>query len=168
MEPDAALEPARRPRPVTHRTRAGREPRLSGEEMLLVARLSRQGRSAAAISRLLTTEQRPISPQTIAEWLRRARQPAEDLHMALASLRLDAVESWSLAMKRGARDGRHAPAKDLLVATGTVDRDQGHGLTIVIGQGLEVHPQLPARGPRQVLDAELVAAPAPPQLPPRP
>lgn len=126
----------------------GRPPKLSADEMIVITRLSAQGRSLRTIARMLTTPERRISAETIGRWLRAARTPSDAVHMALASQRMVAVEAWSQAMTRGARDGRHAPAKDLLIATGTIRQDAADRLVVVIGNGtpdLRSLPSLPSR-----------------------
>ena len=142
--------------------RTGPRPKMTGDEMLLISRLHRSGRKIAEIARLLTTPERTLSAETVGQWLRRAKQPQEDLHIALASLRSDAVESWGLAMRRGARDGRHAPAKDLLTATGTIRADATDRLVIVIGSGAASEPATLTPLPHRTPDI-LIAALPPPQ-----
>lgn len=151
--------------------RRGKPPILTGEEMLLVARLAAQGRSATAIARILTRPSytdpvtgdvlpaRTIAPDVVARWLRRARQPAEDVHMALASLRVQAVEHWGTAMSRGARDGRHAPAKDLLVATGVIADRAADRVVILIGTGHADVSSLPTLPARPVIDVAPIPLP---------
>lgn len=113
--------------------------------MLLAVRLANRGRGVRAIAQVLTASSgRPVSPATIARWLRRARQPQEDVQMALASLRAEAVESWAGAMRTGKKYGRHAPAKDLLMATGTIERDMAaERVTIIVGDGTVPVGRLP-------------------------
>lgn len=80
--------------------------------------------------------------------------------MALASLRAVAVEGWGQAITRGARDGRHAPAKDLLVAAGTIERDAPtERLVILVGDGKTAVGTLPRP------DGPIVEAAAREQLP---
>lgn len=156
---------ARRPRAVIVAAkdgRPGRPGKLTGEEMLVIARMSNRGMSSYKIARCLTTPERKISAAVVAAWLRRARTPPEELHMSLAALRIGAVESWDLAMRRGARDGRHAPAKDLLIATKTIEASPDAGrVIVVIGTGAAGAPTLPA------MPADLLAV-ARPLLPPSP
>ena len=130
------------------RKHPGTRPRVTGEDMLLMSRLHKQGRKITEIARLISTPEKVISPETVGQWLRRARQPQEDLHMLVAEGRVEALESWRLAMKRGARDGRHAPAKDWLIAAGTVSAQPTDRLIVVIGTGqadTASLPTLPAR-----------------------
>lgn len=122
--------------------------------MLLISRMHRSGRKIAEIARVISTPERRISPETVGQWLRRAKQPQEDFHTTLASLRLQAVESWDLAMKRGARDGRHAPAKDLLIATGTIAPQAVDRVTILLGSGDANILNLPALPTRPTIDVE--------------
>lgn len=145
-------ELVKRPASLPDRKVPGTRPRLSGEDMVLIARLHRTGRKIAEIARIISTPDRVVSPQTVGQWLRRAKQPQEDLHMTLASLRLGAVDAWDLAMKRGARDGRHAPAKDLLIATGTIRPDAAPSLVLVIGSGSPDPASLPALPTRTLQD----------------
>ena len=135
---------------VSPHKRTGPPAKLTAEDMLIVTRLSSQGKSLRAIARILTTPERSVSFETVGAWLRRAKQPVEELHMALAAMRLGAVESWDLAIKRGARDGRHAPAKDLLIATGTIRPDATDRLIVVIGNGVPDAATLPALPVRTV------------------
>ena len=70
--------------------------------MLLAIRLANRGRSVRAIAQVLSASAgRSVSAATVSRWLRRARQPQEDVQMALASLRAEAVESWAGAMRTG-------------------------------------------------------------------
>jgi hypothetical protein len=59
----------------------------------------------------------------------------------LSAFRRDAVESWHRAMQTGAKYGRHAPAKDWLVATGTItSQEPADRLTIWVGDGTSPPP----------------------------
>jgi len=136
--------------------------------MLIVTRMSAAGRSLRAIARLLSTPERKVSCETVGAWLRRARQPAEHLHMALAAHRLDAVDAWALAVQRGARDGRHAPAKDLLIATGTIRADATDRLVVVVGNGAPDVRTLPALPPRTLEALPALPAQAADTRPKRP
>lgn len=141
------LYAADEPRPTR-----GQPPRLSGDEIVSAVRLATRGRSVRAIAQVLSTSAgRAVSPATVARWLRRVRQPQEDVQMALASLRAEAVESWAGAMRTGTKYGRHAPAKDLLMATGTIERDTpSERITIIVGDGTAPIGRLPdtlQRGP---------------------
>ena len=143
--------------------KTGRPSKLTGEEMVVITRMSARGMSCRTIARLLTRADRSVTAQTIATWLRRAKQPAEELHAALGALRMDAVEAWGLAMRRGARDGRHAPAKDLLIATRVIEAAPDAGrVTIVIGGGVGGHvtigPALPPIPPDILIAARPVKA----------
>jgi hypothetical protein len=140
--------------------RPGRPPRLTAEDMLIVSRLSSQGKSLRAIARLISTPERKVCIETIGAWLRRAKQPVEELHMALAAMRLGAVDAWDLAIQRGARDGRHAPAKDLLIATGTIRPDATDRLVVVIGNGVADAATLPALPPRSVVALPVPSEPS--------
>lgn len=126
----------------------GRPTKLTGEDMLIIGRMLQRGMGSARIAKVLSTPERPVSVRTVATWLARAKMPAEHAHMALAAGRLDAIDAWHTAMKRGARDGRHAPAKDWLIATGTIDATAQDRITIVLGAGhtqsLPALPQRPA------------------------
>lgn len=85
--------------------------------MVLIARLHARGRSLRTIARIVSLASgQAVSAPTVGRWLRRALQPQEEAQQALASFRAVAVEGWGQAILRGARDGRHAPAKDLLIA----------------------------------------------------
>ena len=126
--------------------RGVRPTKLTGDDLILITRLARAGRSTRGIAKALSTPERSISHGTIVKFLREARTPNEDVKMAIAALRMDAVEAWETAMHRGARDGRHAPAKDLLIASGTISSDHRSGVVIVIGNGVasvDTLPRLP-------------------------
>ncbi len=125
--------------------------------MLLIARLHARGRSLRTIARIVTVASgQAVSANTIGRWLRRALQPQEEVQQALASLRAQAVEGCGQAILRGARDGRHAPAKDLLVAAGTIERDAPtERLVILVGDGKTAVGMLPQPdGP--IIEAEPV------------
>lgn len=139
----------------------GRPSKLTAEEMIVIARLTAAGRSARSIARLLTTPERSISGVAVAQWQRRAKQPAEEIRMALAAHRMDAVEDWVKASSRGARDGRHAPAKDLLTATGAIAPDARERLIIIVGNGAADLGTLPMLPERPILDV----TPSTPSLP---
>lgn len=133
---------------VPDRKRPGSRPRLTGEDMALIHRLHSSGRKLTEIARIVSTPDRVISPETVGQWIRRAKQPHEALHMALAAGRFERLEEWALASKRGARDGRHAPAKDWLIASGTIRNDQSPALVVLIGSGTvdaDTLPSLPRR-----------------------
>lgn len=87
--------------------------------------------------------------------------------MSLASLRMDAVESWGTAMRRGARDGRHAPAKDLLAATGVIAKDSADRVVVILGTGDHRAPAMPAMPAHvaSVIDVTPSRVPLPPALP---
>jgi hypothetical protein len=134
---------------VTDRRRSGPRPRLTGEDMSLILRLRHRGCKLREIARLVSTEDRIVSEETVGQFIRRTLQPNEELQIAMAAGRAEMLDHWMLAAKRGSRDGRHAPAKDWLVATGTVSPQQhGDRVIVVIGTGTaDTHslPTLPAR-----------------------
>jgi hypothetical protein len=113
--------------------------------MAAIVRLSTAGHSARKIARLISTASRPISARTIDRWLARARTPNETITTALAALRADAVSGWAAAIRQGARFGKHAPARDLLVATGVIEKESpADRITIHVGDGTIAIGRLPS------------------------
>ena len=150
--------------PKTPGATPGRPPKLTGEDLLIIARLHGKGLKSRTIARLLSTPARAISHQTVVRYLQRAQTPSEAIKVALASLRGDAVESWQTAMRRGARDGKHAPAKDLLIATGDIKHDTPTDrLVIIVGDGQTIVGSLPTL-PVSVGAGSLLPAPDGPSV----
>lgn len=110
----------------------GRPTKLTGEDMLILTRMHQRGMGSTKIAKVLSTPERPVSVRTVALWLARAKAPTEAMQMAMAAGRMDMIDNWQLAAKRGARDGRHAPAKDWLIATGTIDAQHSDRVVVLI------------------------------------
>jgi hypothetical protein len=125
--------------------------------MVLIARLDRAGMKSRTIARIVSKgrpDDKRVSHVTVTRWLQRAKAPSEDIQMALAGLRHTAVESWHTAMVKGSRYGKHAPAKDLLVATGDIDKDIATDrLVILVGDGRTSIGTLP-QPDSVIIDAE--------------
>lgn len=150
----------------------GRPPTMTAEDKVFVWRLHQKGLTCRAIARLASRQGKQISHDTINRFCKRAELAPEAIVALLKSMRLEAIEAWELAMKRGARDGRHAPAKDLLQATGDITRDEpADRFIILVGDGTAPVAQLP-EPPQAIIDAaevtltETVPVPEPdPQKP---
>lgn len=124
---------------------SGAPSKLTGEDMSLIVRLTEAGQSAHAIAEVLSRGgKRPISARTVERWRARARTPNEVLAQSLASLRHEAIDGWATAIRTGSRYGKHAPSRDLLQATGVIERDTpADRITIHVGDGTIAIGRLP-------------------------
>jgi hypothetical protein len=124
---------------------AGQPPTvLSADDMLFIWRLHQKKLSTRAIARLLSTRSKDVSPATINRFIRRCHDRPEQVQVALKSLRGEAIDSWRAAIAVAGARGSHQPAKDLLVATGTIRNDQPvDRVVIIVGDGRQAVAQLP-------------------------
>jgi Homeodomain-like domain len=122
----------------------GRPRKLTPGEWARIIRLHQRGASTRVIAAHLSRGRRTVSKNTVARFLRDVRESNEDVRLSLAAFRRDAVESWHKAMQYGAKYGRHAPAKDWLIATGTITREESiDRVVILVGDGTAPVAKLP-------------------------
>jgi hypothetical protein len=156
--------PGRPPKPTDEtavvKVKAGRPPKLTADDQLVLLRLHEKGRKAGTIARILSRPDREISTKTVVRYLRQVSVATADVQRALARLRMRAVQSWETAMETGEKFGKHAPAKDLLIATGTIRQDApSDRVIIVVGNGTQAIGELPAI-PAEFTDVTPPALPA--------
>lgn len=95
-----------------------------------------------------------MDPRTVNAILATREHLKVDVRNHLDSLALDAVKHWGTAMEEGARKGKHAPARDLLLHTKIIEpvQTEGHTTQIAIVVGAPGQPI--SLTPPQVLEPQ--------------
>jgi hypothetical protein len=124
--------------------KGGRPPKLTIDDKMRIVRLHQRGASTRQIAAYLSRGRRHIGRSLVANFLRQVHEPNDHVRQTMAAFRRDAIESWHQAMQTGAKYGRHAPAKDWLIATSTISHEPViDRVTIIVGDGTRAVAQLP-------------------------